>query len=605
MEVLKNKAGLALPDYRNPARGYHFEDVVLEALDAIHRARVPYERGKDARFFSAKKGACKITPFTVVGFASTPAIHKDLVRISRVLWSGDAGTGNQRLAMTAHDAETIAMLLFRENSKSNLYLVPHGEYKYLQMLAESHGLAWSDMGYDVEPMSRKGVYSGLTIRMGKSSWRFMDFKRHLGLAPEDFPEYVDCLAGGTSRHEDALHILHSLVKDFHARDRKYFRISSEVTAAQTGMELHKRFFAQGQKMWRPCPTLVSYSRFAGGMSGGYQYYSSYRGKGFEVDQRKAYSKSMSQPIPQSWATGSAYTEGAVCDGMYLSWVTKSGGLPVRIGVYDPHSRRFVPQLWSGGQCLAVICTVEHPGLEAMGCSIQPIYGWRVLTWFTMKDMIESVWNVLGEVGHDAKYGKRIKYMINAIPGKLAVTPEREETCISREWPGEDWLQATTADGEEIENNWVRTDVRHASYHNVASSAWIYASQRSDAYEFIAEMLRQGKECVHFAVDGGLFKGEAPTDIPTDTNEIGAFRLLHKEADITVSNHNQTIVNGVRKAAGVRQDINPRLILLQEDIEIISVVNKQIRAAIPSSVLTWMRKDAQTDPYGVSLHRLTE
>jgi hypothetical protein len=119
------------------------------------------------------------------------------------------------------------------------------------------------------------------------------------------------------------------------------------------------------------------------------------------------------------------------------------------------------------------------------------------------------------------------------------------------------------------------------------------------------MLRQGKECVHFAVDGGLFKGEAPMDIPTETQEVGAFRLLHKEADITVSNHNQTIVNGVRKAAGVRQDINPRLILLQEDIEIIAVVNKQIRAAIPSSVLTWMRKDAQTDPFGVSLHRLTE
>ncbi|NDD00030.1 hypothetical protein EB083_04730, partial [bacterium] len=242
----------------------------MQALDAIHAARVPYERGKDARFLVTKKGACKITSFTMVGFASTPAIHKDLVKFSRVLWNGDAGSGNQKLVLGVHDAEIIANHLFIDNGKSNLYIVPHGEYKYIQMLAEAYGLAWSDMGYDVEPQSKKGVYSALTIRMGKSSWRFMDFKRHLGLAPEDFPEYVDCLAGGTSRHDDALRILHGIVKDFHARDKKYFRISSESTAAQTGMELHKRFFAQGQKMWRPCPTLVSYSRFAGGMSGGYQ-----------------------------------------------------------------------------------------------------------------------------------------------------------------------------------------------------------------------------------------------------------------------------------------------------------------------------------------------
>ena len=600
-----SKSGLALPDYRNPVKGYYFEPVEMQALDAIHAARVPYERGKDARFLVTKKGACKITSFTMVGFASTPAIHKDLVKFSRVLWNGDAGSGNQKLVLGVHDAEIIANHLFIDNGKSNLYIVPHGEYKYIQMLAEAYGLAWSDMGYDVEPQSKKGVYSALTIRMGKSSWRFMDFKRHLGLAPEDFPEYVDCLAGGTSRHDDALRILHGIVKDFHARDKKYFRISSESTAAQTGMELHKRFFAQGQKMWRPCPTLVSYSRFAGGMSGGYQYYSSYRGKGFEVDQRKAYSKSMSQPIPKTWATGSPYTGGALHDGMYLSWITKSGGLPVRLGVFDPSSSRFVPQLWSRGKCLAVVCTAEHAGLEAMGCSIEPIYGWRVMSWFTMKNMIDAVWNVLGDVGHDAKYGKRVKYMINAIPGKLSMTPERDDTCISREWPGQGWYQATTQDGMVIENNWVRRETKHVSYHNVAASAWIYASQRSDAYMFIAEMYRQGKECVHFAVDGGLFKGEAPTTIPTQTDEIGAFRLLHKEADITVSNHNQTIVNGVRKAAGVRQDVNPRLILLQEDIEIISVVNKKIRAAIPSPMLEWIKKDAQTAPYGVSLQRLTE
>lgn len=338
------------------------------------------------------------------------------------------------------------------------------------------------------------------------------------------------------------------------------------------------------------------------MSGGYQYYSAYTGRGFEVDQRKAYSKSMSQRIPKTWATGSPWTNGVLQEGMYLSRVTKSGGQPVRLGVYDHATRRFVPQLWASGECLAVICTVEHPGLQAMGCVIEPIHGWHVTSWFTMKPLIDHVTRVFAEIGQHSLYAKRVKVMINAIPGKLSSSPKQADVCISQTLPGEDWTLALTSEGKEIRNNWTRTKIVHTAYHNVAGSGWMMAGQRSDAYLFIAEMNALGKECVHFAVDGGLFKGAAPMSMPTETDEIGAFRLLHDNADITVSNHNQTLVNGVRKAAGVRQDVDPRLLLLMDDMEIKIQTQAVEKKKVPYTLWDILEEGTQTIPrqvYSVS------
>ena len=115
---VEGKSGLALPDYLNPIKGYDFTTVELQALDAIHAARVPYERGKNIQFMKAKKGTCKVNPFTVVGFASKPAIHKDLVTFSRIVWKGTAGSGNQKLVLGVHDAEIIANHLFMENTST-------------------------------------------------------------------------------------------------------------------------------------------------------------------------------------------------------------------------------------------------------------------------------------------------------------------------------------------------------------------------------------------------------------------------------------------------------------------------------------------------------
>ena len=567
------------PDYRNPAKGYHFEEEVLEALDAISASEGRESVGRKYLPMKYRDPANGHVRCTVVGFVSKTASTMADVRLSSVVWHGDHGSGYERCGDDIEGATRLSTLLLQEDDHRHLYLVPHGEEPFFRHVLSCWAMHWVNDGYSVSPESRNGIISGFTIRKGKSTWKFMDYTRHTGILPQESDEYVALHSGMFRDHSGCVRALYEIACTFHELDRKWFGIRSSDTAASTGIAVHRAFFDKTQHMWSPPDNHVAFCRFGGGNIGGYLHFEKYDGVGFEVDQRKAYSKPMADRIPKTWMQGTPWVEGVMQEGMYLSWITKRGGHPIRLKTWRRKERRFVSEVLHSGERLAVINTVEHPGLEALGCVIEPIYGWRVTSWFTMRGMIDRAFEVYASEKENPLYCKRVKLLVNSVPGKFTSDPNREQMLIAKDRPGEGWYPAVDRDGYEIENNWVSNTHVATSYQNVAASAWIYAAQRSDTYLFIAEQAAVGNRCVHWAVDGGLFAGEPQTDIPVDTEVPGTFRLLRSNAHIVVHNYNQTIVNGKITNAGTKKDIPPAQILMIEHDALISSVHEHIRRVL--------------------------
>lgn len=552
--------------YRFPDEAHKHSPEVLDLLDILYATRTPYPSESKYRRIEKTKGNTQYTDKTVALFYTSSHHDHTLGGICGMSYAGDLGCLSVSFESNEECATFFMDHLFIENNEANLILIPHGKKRYIRMLRSISTLFWIHNDYDITVLAT-GASSGiLIVTKGKSSWTFIDYEQHIRVNLDEDDAYVSAIHDTESDPLLIADMLHSHIVLIEKTVKKHFGINIGKTLAATGVQLHKKFFNPTEKMWRPKAELAHWVRGQHGVHGPIICATPYSGKGFSVDQHRAYSKPMSERLPQTWVMGNPYEAGILQEGIYLATVTVDSPYPVRLHAYDNVFQRCTSQWVNHRTVYAIIPTCEMSGLVALGCTITLHYGWRVHRWFTMKPLLDEIARVNAQEAGNTAFLKALKGMVNSIPGKFASSPYMDENIISTDHPGEGWVICKDEHNQEIEHNWKRSIEVHAAYQNAAVAFWIYAKQRNVVWQIWADYHALGCTMVSWSTDGGIFAGDPPMDLPSKTSVYGELRLLGWNQDIEVFGNNNNIVDGVTKNAGMAKftDETTPLFLVYDD-----------------------------------------
>lgn len=522
---------------------------VLKHLDMLHWGYRPYPRDEKPKYMQRTSGNSQYVGKTVALFHTFTDDAYSFGAIAGISYAGDLGNATVSFDTSEEGAAFFRDHLFVENEKQNWILVPHGAKRYINLLRTTYVNYWMQDGYVITILPTSAGSAIIIVKKGKSSWALVDYAQHTTREPEDVDGYVDDIQSGTV---DLLLIATRLL-DFtlcyEAALKTYFGINPSLTYASTGTQLAKKFYQPNSKAWRPTALMSHWLRGDGSPLGGYVNAIPYKGKGFEVDQRRAYSTYMAEPIPWKFGMGYPIKDGVFRPGIYLSTITVDTNRSVYLRAWNEEGMYWSNSHHSSGTHYAIIPSVEFAGLRARGCTIEPHYGWVATDWFSMRTLVEAAEEVINHAGEKSFFTKILKVMVNAITGKCAANPVMNEVLLSAEHPGEGWQICVDGLYQEIEGNWYRQIENHKPYMNVAVAEWIYAAQRNAVYLFLAAQQEMGNYMVSWSVDGGLMTGTPCPDMPTQSSVRGTFILKNSNSDIQVFANNYNTVNGITKHAG--------------------------------------------------------
>lgn len=535
--------------YEMPWESAKLTPELIEVMNMLYENRKPYAPNSQFKYMTKTSAKSKYVGKTVALFYTNSDADYNLGGIIGMSYAGDLGNMSVSFENNEQGAAFFRDHLFQENSNRNWILVPHGAKRYINILRTTYAISWLNDGYDVQILPSSSGSAIIIVTKGKSSWTFVDYTQHIAREPELVHGYEDAILTPESDPLLTATLLLDYVHEIEDELMAHFGIHTSLTYAATGVQLHKKHFAPDLKVWRPSAEMSYWLRGTDSPLGGYITATPYSGNGFEVDQRRAYSKAMAEDIPFQFVMGNPFKDGVLRPGIYLSTITINAPISIYLRAYDNVTQAFRNRHHRYGTHLAIIPSCEFEGLRAIGCEVTPHFGWVAMHSFTMRPLIEEVERVIDEAGEHSAFTKTLKVMVNSIPGKFASNPIMEEIMLSDCKPGDDWKICQDAFGEEIEHNWRRQVENHKPYMNVAAAEWIYASQRNDVYLFLAEEYAAGNTMVHWAVDGGLLVGTPSTDMPMKSKVRGTFVLKDWNCDIEVFGPNHNIVNGVVKHAG--------------------------------------------------------
>ena len=535
--------------YEMPLESAKLTPEVITLMNAMYENRTMYPHNNGIKYMSKTSAKSKYVGKTVALFYTKSDADYNLGGIIGMSHAGDLGNLSVSFENNEEGAAYFRDHLFQENSSRNWILVPHGAKRYINILRTTYAISWSNDGYDVQILPSASGSGIIIVTKDKSSWTFVDYTQHCAREPEAVHGYECAVMHPDSDPLLTATLLLDYVHEIEDDLMTHFGINTSLTYAATGVQLHKKHFAPDLKVWRPSAELSYWLRDTGSPLGGYITATPYHGDGFEVDQRRAYSKAMAEEIPYHFMMGSPFVHGVLRPGIYLSTITINAPISIYLRAYDAMTQTFRNRHHRHGTHFAIIPSCEFSGLRAIGCEVTPHFGWVAMHSFTMKPLITEVERVIDEVGEKSAFTKTLKVMVNSIPGKFAANPRMEEIMLSDCKPGDEWIICQDAFGEEIPYNWKRQTENHQPYMNVAAAEWIYASQRNDVYMFLAAEYAAGNVMVHWAVDGGLLTGTPNADMPTRSKVRGTFILKDWNCQIEVFGPNHNIVNGVVKHAG--------------------------------------------------------
>jgi len=220
-------------------------------------------------------------------------------------------------------------------------------------------------------------------------------------------------------------------------------------------------------------------------------------------------------------------------GVFVCTIAGTPLHPVALGVWDGPERGFIRQLWKGGECIAILPSSEYVGLRAMGLTVTPGWGMAAIASITFAPLVVDLGDAIAEHGPESSLGRVAKLIGNAIYGKLAVKPEREGVVYSVTAPKGAVFPMVTMDGERIFDLWTVDTVTYSPFQQIGMAAMITGSARSVLYVEMAKRIREGRRIVHAHTDGYVATGLPPDDLPTDSDAIGAWRLVEQDTDTTV------------------------------------------------------------------------
>jgi hypothetical protein len=181
--------------------------------------------------------------------------------------------------------------------------------------------------------------------------------------------------------------------------------------------------------------------------------------------------------------------------------------------------------------------------------VDPSYGWVATRTLTFGPFVDRLQRFITDHGSDSPTGAWAKLAGNTLYGRLAVNPHREGVVYAEERPQGRVFPLITPDGDRFEHLWSIEMVHHAPSQQVAMAAMVTGYARSALYLEIAKRIAEGRHVVHAHTDGLIVTGDPPADLPTDTDAIGAWRLVTHDVDTIVARSGGYAVGAEAKWSG--------------------------------------------------------
>lgn len=473
-----------------------------------------------------KRAGRKATPRLLAGIVWQ--LDDELAPEPKVIgieWSAGGHGGTLDLARNPASAATqLGKLLERPELRSRLIASWGASQRAFSAFLRTLALPLVADGYTIEPIATGTECKALIIRKGRRVWWLCDAQHMTGGLQLTETQFVAEYAPRTRAAPGSPEALADALGGFQRQLLGAFGVAIGATIGAAALRAARQHIPAKEYVWRPPPLLVSMLRSGHGMRGGYVYAEAFNGLAYSWDVTKAYTAALAHPLPRRCALVAAPPAGEDSDGIYLCRVTGRGTLPAYLARWDGETRTFTLDAWQGGTCWAVLASSEFIGLQSLGYSIEPRGGYAFVRTWSLAPFVERVAAISKKHGRGSAHERTAKVIGNAVYGKFAENPLREEVIYAGARPGDDWHPMVTLAGDEVPYLWVRQTVTHRPGQHIEIAATVTGRVRSQVQSAAALALALGGRVVHVDTDGLLATVNGSEWLDTTPDAVGAWRV---------------------------------------------------------------------------------
>lgn len=446
-------------------------------------------------------------------------------RATSLVWA--AGEAQGTLVLPEDDdeaagafAELLARPEFRQRTIAAWGAAEAGFHSFLRQLARP----LVRLGFTIEPVATGTRCKAIIIRKGRRSWWLTDVQEMIGgsaLTASAFVAEYDPRGTGELTHP---YRVQNALGAFQRQLISLFGVSLRMTIGSAALRAAQQHVPAKSWLWRPPPLLVSMLRAGHGMRGGYTYAERHDGPAYRVDINKAYTGALATSLPSRVALVRRPPADPSVEGVYLCRVAGPGRLPAYLAPWDARAGEFVPTYWNSGSCLAVLTSSELPGLRALGFEVDELGGFAFVRTWSLAPFVKLIAAICEQHGRGSAHERTAKLIGNAVYGKLAERPEREEVIYAEKRPAAEWHPMLNNKGHEVPDCWTRTVIQHRPGQHVDVAAAVTGRVRSQLHEAAAVVLALGGSIYHADTDGFLSSLDPSDYLDTANTRPGAWRV---------------------------------------------------------------------------------
>jgi len=450
---------------------------------------------------------------------------------------------------TPEAAGLIASQLFTPKRSRTIYLVPEGGTHFLHGFLRWFVPHWINAGFRVQPVVSRSILIVLRVTKGRNAWTFADWTVATASPAPVFGVDHPHVGDGAEAIRRELAGCFQLVTQLATWVRDMFGVDVRPTVGGTALAAAGRFLPPNEKLFRPHPLLLAMCREGGAYRGGYVYGQRYRGPGYKADVRRLYTAMIAEDLPASFSFGLGYDATYELPGIFLCTVSGEPRMPLYLAVWEGPETGFRKQHWYGGTAIAIVPSTEYAGLRAMAVDVTPGCGYIASRPWSLSGFVDHLQRLIVEAGPSSAVGEYAKLLGNAVSGKWGVSPHLDSLVWSSERPGEDAEPAFTLDGERLDGLWHVKSTRYLGSQQLGLATWVTARARSVLYAELARAMDAGRTVVHAHTDGYIATGPAPEWLPSDTDTIGAWRLVDTDSDVITIRGGMYVIGQETKTSG--------------------------------------------------------
>lgn len=473
--------------------------------------------------------------------------------------------------------DRLASFLFGKKRRGAVYIFPEGGRRDLHLIFRRCYARWVALGYTLKPSASGTYLKAITVRRDKRSWHLVDLRAFVGL--EDMPvgQILSTLAGPA--FEDAPvavrvgiagAVYGNIVKE-------HFGVTARLTSGSTAIAAVARHIPDDCWLWKPSTLAVTLARVGGGFRGGYCYYPTYKGPGYKIDIRRAYSWALTKELPNGTVYGRCDSADGERAGLFVCRVQGPGYAPVLLAPWNGPERGFSRRLWNGDYCHCVLPQSEFAGLRALGYAVHPGWGVVYRSTFSLATFVQQVERLAADHGPDSAQGQIAKALANRVYGKFAEHPTRVELSFAADCPADGYLPLVDAAGDEVESAWSFERTAFRSHQHIDIAAEITSLVRTRLYTAMATLDASAIKVLAVDTDGMVVSHDPVGVLAMDPSRIGGWRFCGYDPEITIAGPRFASIAGRTMTAGTSAQ-SADVVSLAFDRGVVSVEGKVMAPA---------------------------